>query len=254
MKTHYNLEQIQDDDLGKQLNEAIFVGARETTELFETGIELGLFVLDALTALLIAMDIQIERILAFHRAKNEAPACKRGCAWCCSQDVSVVPLEAFNIAHHLGKRFGNKLTKRLRANSKARWKGEKPPCVFLDRRRCSIYPFRPIACRTYFTLDARACRAVAKNGHGDVVWLGGAMVVAAGAAHALLGATHQDGKPIPFQLLEDALLAIHMAGGAKSAWERLVAGQLVFSAGTPATVRGTMGSTGLRPLAAEAGD
>lgn len=74
---------------------------------------------------------------------SSACVCERGCAHCCKQLVSVTPLE-IELAK-LSPKFG-KASPFDPATSY---------CPFLDRdtAQCSIYEFRPLACRAFLAFD-----------------------------------------------------------------------------------------------------
>lgn len=67
----------------------------------------------------------------------DALACRRGCDSCCAPGLSVLPVEAENIARHLE-------THDVEAGTRA------DRCTFLDDDgACRIYPVRPLLCRTH---------------------------------------------------------------------------------------------------------
>jgi uncharacterized protein len=99
--------------------------------------------------------------------------CKKGCGHCCAMAVTVTEYEAKRIAAHIGKAYEPQkdalaeMTAQIKACGRdadvdevarewqkqevTRW--TRVPCVFRDEdMSCSIYPVRPIACRTYHTV------------------------------------------------------------------------------------------------------
>ena len=85
--------------------------------------------------------------------------CSKGCAACCEITVGVTELEASYIERNTGRRMAvgvatgipNKVTTR---------------CPFLsDDDICSIYAFRPFACRTYAAFDSPALCAELETSH-----------------------------------------------------------------------------------------
>jgi hypothetical protein len=70
--------------------------------------------------------------------------CAKGCAACCTLE-SVVPLEAHVIAAYLDAHP----IEPSPAPPVARPDNEDAPCVFLRQQACTIYPARPIICRTH---------------------------------------------------------------------------------------------------------
>lgn len=74
--------------------------------------------------------------------------CEKGCSHCCRIDVLVSTVEAQYIHKNLGfsPRLGNSIST---GHSAA-----KRPCPFLGSdHACSIYEYRPFACRTYHVVD-----------------------------------------------------------------------------------------------------
>ncbi|MCG6187812.1 YkgJ family cysteine cluster protein [Maribellus maritimus] len=67
-------------------------------------------------------------------------SCKSGCDLCC-MDYSIFPIEFFSILGELKKE--NFQPDTLEKNK------SKNECIFLKEHRCTIYPFRPIICRTH---------------------------------------------------------------------------------------------------------
>lgn len=94
------------------------------------------------------------------RTVAPAAACKAGCDHCCHIDVAVSRPEALLIAREAGVQLHEPVSPRtpeqlLDALSR---EVEPPqhagsPCPFLANSRCSIYQWRPLACRLHFNLD-----------------------------------------------------------------------------------------------------
>lgn len=81
------------------------------------------------------LDSYETRLLAEY---GNSVACRRGCAECCILE-SVFPVEAFYIYSSISDKQ-NRFSIPAGAGSK---------CVFLENDSCSIYPCRPVICRTH---------------------------------------------------------------------------------------------------------
>lgn len=106
--------------------------------------------------------------------------CASGCSFCCHSRIHVTPLEAVLISDHIQDCFSpderGHLKTRVRANL-VHTRGQslaqrvaikdKTPCIFLDHHVCSIYDQRPFICRTWNSLDRRACEAAFVSGNHD---------------------------------------------------------------------------------------
>lgn len=89
----------------------------------------------------------------FMRAYQDYVVCRKGCAHCCHLPVGVTFLEAEYIARRSGRKLNRKA--KTMTNIVAN-KRNTTPCPFLDRESasCSIYEFRPLACRMFATIDS----------------------------------------------------------------------------------------------------
>lgn len=96
-------------------------------------------------------------------------ACRRGCASCCTQLVSVTAPEALWVAATIRRRA--KTVEKVRAADGAthalsmdeRLKSH-IVCPLLENDACSIYAARPLGCRSFVSLDLDACIATFVNG------------------------------------------------------------------------------------------
>jgi Fe-S-cluster containining protein len=79
-------------------------------------------------------------------------ACQSGCSACCHIPVIVLDSEAQVIANELGLALNN-VPEERRNQPAPTFRGEGHACPFLIANRCSIYPIRPLACRTLYNLD-----------------------------------------------------------------------------------------------------
>ncbi len=112
-----------------------------------------------------------EATLAENLADDIHPmACAAGCATCCVINVGVLFPEVLSITEFLGRRLSRfevaKLQKEIEELYQVtRWLDEEDRlmvrrnCSFLDAAgTCSIYPVRPLLCRSVTSTDADACR------------------------------------------------------------------------------------------------
>jgi Fe-S-cluster containining protein len=105
------------------------------------------------------------------------PSCQRGCCSCCGQHIQLNPVEAHTLGQHIKRTFSRqqidglkRRTRRWLAWEAVRRQGDTPDesdedlaepcCPLLVERICSVYPVRPVICRTHYVRsDPSACRA-----------------------------------------------------------------------------------------------
>lgn len=120
--------------------------------------------------------------------KGLTMACKRGCATCCTQNVTMTTLEGYSILQHLIASGKTDLLKAVHHTVKSKryqpalttnelaalcLNGEDPPeekndyssiaCPFLCNNECLIYEERPLGCRCFFSAEkceTAACAVV----------------------------------------------------------------------------------------------
>lgn len=107
------------------------------------------------------------RLKVLQTAKN-APACSKGCSWCCSHKVGVTVPEVIAIVAHLTDSPKRLEVARRRAAELAKnplifSDSEKPrariPCALLDEDgSCGVYEVRPIPCRSWLSTDVESCK------------------------------------------------------------------------------------------------
>lgn len=78
-------------------------------------------------------------------------ACKKGCSFCCHMQVILTQVEADYIANKTGVP-AKKLLQPPRTVADG-WVDATKPCPFLKSHQCTIYPFRPVNCRTYVNFE-----------------------------------------------------------------------------------------------------
>jgi Fe-S-cluster containining protein len=102
-------------------------------------------------------------------------ACKQGCSFCCRQRVSVTAPEVLAAVFYakLAMDADELNTFRVKANGAAQRAAlqgdaeifsEHIPCIFLEQGECSVYPYRPLACRSETSLNVKLC----EKGFGDL--------------------------------------------------------------------------------------
>lgn len=103
-------------------------------------------------------------------AAEEAPAdCKKGCAWCCHQEVFAVTHEILYLhdytQHKLSEkqregileRAGEKVMLTLNKSLEEQLK-VRSACPFLEAGSCMVYEARPMACRIYLSSSVQSCK------------------------------------------------------------------------------------------------
>lgn len=111
---------------------------------------------------------------------HELLACAAGCGSCCMVNVSVLGPEAVNIARYLNGQFADEERQALLQSMKKMVNAicdvdeeeriaMRRSCVFLnDKGECTIYPVRPLLCRSITSTSATACRdALAMQALGE---------------------------------------------------------------------------------------
>jgi Fe-S-cluster containining protein len=107
-------------------------------------------------------------------------ACAEGCAWCCHQTVGTAAPEVLRIAAHLRQTLtldqlqatqerAIVLNERRRALTPDRRARAALPCALLVENRCTAYPVRPLTCRGFNSVSARACEQSLKPGNRTVI-------------------------------------------------------------------------------------
>jgi Fe-S-cluster containining protein len=125
-----------------------------------------------------AISRELARLL---REEGIAPSCQRGCCSCCGQHIQTNSAEAHALGRYIRRSFSarqisslQQRTQQWHAWQSSRRKGEasfdpavslqlsgyEPFCPLLVDRVCSVYPVRPVICRTHFVSSTpSACRA-----------------------------------------------------------------------------------------------
>ncbi len=114
-------------------------------------------------------------LLRLRLEKGIVPSCRQGCFACCGQHILATSVEARTVAEYLRREFTaaeiralRKRTRRwhhwdrrrLQPENTRSWDEEDSlPCPLLVGGICTVYPVRPLTCRTHFvSTDPRFCR------------------------------------------------------------------------------------------------
>ena len=165
---------------------------------------------------------------------KHAVACRKGCAWCCYQNVRVSAAEVFYLARWLRTHLPAAELTALAAHaqeSAARLRGMPQPqralariaCALLDPSTgaCRVHEARPMLCRGQLSLAAQTCqRAVESPGENHLEPLLDAIHGAGLASMSLeLEFAFLGGGPVSGELT--AMLAVALADPAAAArWSR----------------------------------
>lgn len=124
---------------------------------------------EAIRALYEAMDQLLEAFLQRAEAEGQAVSCRKGCAWCCFQEVFAVTHEFL----YLNEYVQNQLSKEeqnlvlVKAREKVKITLNKSveeqlkiraACPFLEEGSCLVYKARPMACRIYLSASVASCK------------------------------------------------------------------------------------------------
>lgn len=109
--------------------------------------------------------------------ESPVPDCAGGCSFCCHSRIHVTPLEAVLLCAHIQNCFSPEETHRLKTRIRdnlVQTRGQSlahrvtikdnTPCIFLDHHVCMVYGQRPLICRTWNSLDRRACKTAFASG------------------------------------------------------------------------------------------
>ena len=97
-------------------------------------------------------------------------ACRKGCAFCCHQWVSVTAPEAFYLARRLKPHQAKAVTAVAGTRRNAEFAGQgtfRSACPLLGNNACTAYEARPIVCRMAVSTSLETCRRVYAENHDD---------------------------------------------------------------------------------------
>ena len=153
--------------------------AKDVQAALQTGLRPPL----APQALLAAVEMShqfYEQTWRYVQNLNMVPhACAAGCAHCCHLTVEASAPEIFLIAAYLKESLPAERLEAVKARVRttaAAVRGLSPdarvraavPCALLVNGQCSVYPVRPLGCRSWNSRDVRACAQVMQDGGGDL--------------------------------------------------------------------------------------
>ncbi|MBI9088392.1 MAG: YkgJ family cysteine cluster protein [Desulfobacterium sp.] len=125
------------------------------------------------------MDLAASIVENVHETQEEDRVeCKSGCSYCCYNQIKLTPAEALLIFSWidtaftdqdrtlLGERIQNNrlLTEGKSLETRVRVK-KSSPCIFLQQEKCSIYPVRPLICRSWTSYSHEACVDAFQSGN-----------------------------------------------------------------------------------------
>lgn len=163
---------------------------------------------------------------SLERHKIAAPlACKKGCAWCCFQHVSVTGPEVFQIARALraGPQAATVLAQLEAKLANTDWDPARDfdmrnPCAFLVKGACSIHGERPMICRIFVSLDVQACLRQLAEGSGTIPFPASHKAIRGWLMPGLWAALDAAGLPVRDYELTAALLAVLRDPGIEARW------------------------------------
>lgn len=116
-----------------------------------------------------AVDDLLHSFIQRSEAEGVAPACRKGCSWCCHQEVFAVTHEFFYLQDYLKAELGEELRKQIleRAREKVMLTLNlsldeqlqvRSACPLLLDGSCLAYEARPMACRIYLSTSEASCK------------------------------------------------------------------------------------------------
>ena len=115
------------------------------------------------------VDDLLDAFLRRSAQEGKPSDCKKGCAWCCHQEVFAVTHEFLYLSEyvklHLSPEARSGILEKAREKVRLSMnlKVEEPlkipsACPFLEAGSCIAYDARPMACRIYLSASARSCK------------------------------------------------------------------------------------------------
>lgn len=123
----------------------------------------------AISQLYRSMDDLIDSFLGRTASEGKPAQCKKGCAWCCYQEVFAVTHEFLYLQDFIVQHFNMEQQEKIleRAREKVLLTMNLPleeqlmvraACPFLENGSCMAYEARPMACRIYLSSSFASCK------------------------------------------------------------------------------------------------
>ena len=113
---------------------------------------------------------EAEQAFKSHFDENPTLACGKGCNHCCAFPIQLMPQDLEHFLTQLIKEHSYEQLIDVLSKLKQQQAAKKPPfyrapCAFLDQEgACTVYEYRPLACRMFTSLDAQSCQRSLTNG------------------------------------------------------------------------------------------
>ncbi len=160
---------------------------------------------------------------AMRKYRHPQPlACKKGCAWCCFQLVTISAPEVFALARRA--RATPALAAALPAKVAQRQPGSdsfgdlRNPCVFLSAGSCGVHDVRPLTCRYYASFDVQACLRRMNDADAGVPYPGAHVPLRAWQSALLFAALDVAGLPVQDYELGSAVALAIADPGIEARW------------------------------------
>ena len=118
---------------------------------------------------------EFEKLFILQTQQGNVPIhCKKGCSYCCSNAVMILPQEAMYIVEKLKEEGRCEELEMFRKKAQAKNETTKDkkadeflflkiPCPFLVEGSCSVYENRPMACRLFLSQSVASCKTEYEN-------------------------------------------------------------------------------------------
>ena len=143
-------------------------GYRLANEYLEQGVTPG-NLRDAIVQLYVVVDGLLESFLQ-RLASDGVPAdCKKGCSWCCQQQVFAVSHEFLYLQEYVHRNLSQVVRDRILARAREKvmltmnksieeQQKIRAACPFLEEGSCLVYEARPMTCRIYLSASELSCK------------------------------------------------------------------------------------------------